>query len=209
MECTVGVEDATASGRQMELVQLLCVYPELSMAEIQTRMGISRTWLYQIRDALIKKGILHPGERSAIGTPFSYVHTHPPQSTAIPHHAPVRHVWWSDFEGAWAVQAAVLDRWDHRSWPDALPDEAAVVVRLAPRDANPPVVQEQFLWSWTAHRRERVTTDRVARHFMPGRLTSAQLGSVTTAVGWALRTDAVVPPVTRNEIETIIEDGPR
>jgi hypothetical protein len=202
MECTTEVDDAMASGRQMELMQLLCVVPELSMAEIQTRMGISRTWLYQIRDALIKKGVLYPGERSGIGTPFNYAHTHPPQSTSLPHHAPVRHVWWSDFEGAWAVQAAVLDRWDHRGWPDALPDEAAVVVRSVPRG-------EPAFWSWAAHRRERVTTDRVGRHFMPGRLTSAQLSRITVAVGWALRTDAVVPPVVRSEIEAFIEDGPR
>lgn len=194
-------DDVMASGRQRELVQLLCVYPELSMAEIQSRMGISRTWLYQIREVLIKKGILHPGERSGIGAPFSYVHTHPPQSTAIPHHAPVRHVWWSDAEGAWAVQAAVLDRWDHRWWPAALPDEAAVVVRQT--------AERVCTWVWTASRRGRVTTDLVARHFMPGRLTSAQLGRVTVAVAWALRTDAVVPPVVRSEIEAITENGPQ
>lgn len=197
------------SGRQMELAQLLCEQPELSMAEIQSRMGISRTWLYQIRDALIKKGVLQPGETAHLPEEFGHANTHPPQSTAIPRHAPVRHAWWTDFEGLWSCQAAVLDRWDHRSWPDALPDEAVVVVRLVPRDAGPPVVQERFLWSWVVKRRERVTTDRVSRHFMPGRFTSGQLARVVLAVGWSLRADAVVPPVVRSEIEAIIEDGPR
>jgi hypothetical protein len=210
--------DALAA-RQQELTTILSERPEMSMVEIQKIMGISRSWLYQLRDWLVELGILYPAEdlRNPVlwpeypaGRDIRYAH--PVESMATPHHGAIRHSWWTDASGDWAVQSALLDRWDRRSYPDALPDERVIVVRLAGREYTPredELPPAAHYWSWVTNRRWRCTAAKVNRQFFPGQLTAPQLDRLTREVAWSLDTDAVVPPVERSAAEILIEDGPR
>lgn len=177
--------------RQKELTELLCRRPELTMADISVRMGISRQWLYELRERLVEKGVLAP-EESTLPEFFNRRCSHPPQSTRAPHHAPVRHVWWEQDSGQWAVQSALLDRWDRREWPESLPDECVVVARLV----VPTLGAESgaLYWSWTASRRTRWTTADTRAAMAPETLTSALATQLTRAIAWVLTTDAVTPP---------------
>jgi hypothetical protein len=174
----------------MEFIKLLRNDPDIAMVEIQEQMGISKSFTYDIKNALIKDGVIYSGENSQLPAPFTTRMAHPQQSTRRPSHAPVRHAWWDDGPDHWAVQGALLDRWDLRSWPEALPDEMAIVVRS--NDSTDAIMYRY--WSWTANRWARWTTERTARQLAPTVLSEGQLERLTLAVAWAMGTDAVIPP---------------
>lgn len=181
---------ANLAARQKELTALLCVRPELVMNDICARMGISRQWLYELRERLIDKGVLAP-EEAALPEVFEARCSHPAQSTRAPHHAPVRHVWWTQDEGQWAVQSALLDRWDHREWP-SLPDECVIIARLVVPSLG--VDAGALYWSWTASRRTRWTTADTRAAMAPEALSTELAARLTRAIAWVLTTDAVIPP---------------
>jgi hypothetical protein len=179
------------SVRGRELTELLRVNPDITMVDAQRIMGIThKSWFYKIRDSLVRNGVLYPGENPQLPAPFTTRMAHPQQSTRRPSHAPVRHAWWDDEHSHWAVQGALLDRWDLRSWPEALPDEVAIVVRRAAPRRN----GGRQCWSWVASRRARWTTERTAHQLVPSAFSIDQLERLTLAVAWAMSTDAVIPP---------------
>lgn len=187
----VEAEPVNLSARGKELTELLLTNPDITMVEAQRLMGIThKSWFYKIRDSLVNAGVLHPAEDAHLPEPFTTRMAHPQQSTRRPSHAPVRHVWWSDTYGHWAVQGALLDRWDLRSWPEALPDEVAVVLRYV----NNYAPERPWQKAWTANRRQRWTIERTDVRTGPPSLSPDQLKTITLAVAWVLDTDAVIPP---------------
>lgn len=178
------------SARKTEFIELLRSNPDMAMVEIQEQMGVSKSFSYDIKRALIKDGAIYPGENPHLPEPFTTRIAHPQQSTRRPSHAPVRHAWWDDGPNHWAVQGALLDRWDLRSWPEALPDEVVIVVRWDdPTDAT-----MHRNWSWVANRWARWTTARTEARMAPWRCTFEELERLTLAVAWVMGTDAVIPP---------------
>jgi hypothetical protein len=175
--------------RQKELADLLGRYPDWNVTKIITEMDISRGWFYQIRDRLVDLGVLFP--ITTVSTDESTrTLAYPMDSSTSPERAPVRHTWWDDVEGQWAVQGLMLDRWDRRPWPQHLPNSRVVVARFVPSDDQ----RKTGEWAWTAPRRQRWTLDQTQRRFLPGQLTRAQLERLTKEVAWALSVDAVIPP---------------
>lgn len=184
------MNDRELAPRQQELLDLL-EDPGLSASEIQDRMEISKAWMYQLRERLTARGVFYPAEDLEDSPVASAAHTlvHPQDTMANPAHAAVRHSCWRDHSGRWDVQGALLDRWDHRSWPDVLPDQRAIVVRWEHAEAT----SAQY-WAWVASRRSRATIRQTARHFLPGQLTPGQLARLTSEVAWALAVDVVLSP---------------
>ena len=177
------------AARKAEFIELLRSNPDMAMVDIQEQMGVSKSFVYDIKRALIKDGAIYPGENPHLPEPFTTRIAHPQQSTRRPSHAPVRHAWWDDEHNHWAVQGALLDRWDLRSWPEALPDEVIIAVRREDSYA----IGRRY-WSWVANRWARWTTERTADQLAPHTLNVDQLERLTLAVAWVMGTDAVIPP---------------
>lgn len=178
--------DVVLNEQQQALVHLLCEFPDMAMVEVMKIMGISRSWLYDLRDQLTALTVFHPA-----GKEFS------PSDQEIHFHRAVRllgerHVWWSDGMGEWIVQTSTLDRWDRKHRPYSVRDERIILVKRC----TPDIDKE---WLWTANRRHRYTTLHTATQLYSvtegGWVTGIQLCQLTREIAWALESDGVTPPV--------------
>ena len=176
--------------RQAELLDLLANHPELSPTEIMAQMGISKAWMYQLRDRLTALGVFYPVTDQSTLANATRSLVHPQDTMASPHHAAVRHSSWDDDVGLWGIQGALLNRWDRRGWPDVLPNERVIVVRLLPWKSN----SEELWWSWVASRRQRWTLKNTWDRVMFPALSRSHLVKLTCEIAWALEVDAVIPP---------------
>lgn len=175
--------------RQAELLNLLAHHPDLTPGDIMARMGISKAWMYQLRDRLTELGVFYPVSETSPLADATRVLVHPQDTMASPHHAAVRHSDWTDGAAEWGVQGALLNRWDRRGWPDVLPDQRSITVRAY----NVLLTDTEQYFCWVASRRQRWTLQNTIDH-IPWQLPRPTLAKLTCEIAWALAVDAVIPP---------------
>lgn len=188
--------DVTLNEQQRALMPLLS--QPLTGDEIAERAGISRAWVYKLLASMREAGAVVMNDELWSGqSPVTFSAAHPQGNTTNPYPAKVTKAEFRDpHDGSlWQVQGALLDRWDGKRWPDAVPDSRAVVV--APPTRNPVC--------WVASRRVRVPTSTIERHWLPGALTHAQAYLLTLAVAGVLEQDALMDSPPRTGIEKILD----